>query len=422
MFYVERQPMTTLAPSPVISPFAVVVAESPARKIHLELEILKREGLLVDLSIRGTTLFQRSLSWLETGIAEYSDDPRVTQFTKGQKFVWRSADVKELKSVEVALRTLLDKYSRRVDGFAPYRWLPAKAYTTWREKHDALVARGEEIKARMMDTYADVVDEISAAYADIAELAWRSIASTAGVNYVILENKKNGEQVPFDRERFVSYVVESTVAAIPTREEIEQKVIFDYVTALIESEGDIALDQAEAERIRAEARVQRDLSNLEVSAKEEEVRAKSWMIQAAQREKEIQIAAMREAEMEHARKQLREMTSPFDEIFLSLRNQFAKDAEELLKSVRQNGFVHGKVAERGRGLLEMYDLLAVQDDTKLRERLLSLKQALGPLSGEKAVRSTAQVTALLEEIMELEKSAAADLLAGPDQFSLLDVL
>jgi hypothetical protein len=365
-------------------------------------------------------MFQRALSWMEIGIAEFTADPRVAQFTKGSKFCWRREDVLELKSVEVALRQLLEKYTFKVDGFYPYRWLPVTAYKTWREKHDALVARGLDIKARMIASHHDIVDEIADEYAAIAEAAWTSITGN-GLDYVLVENKKTNERVPFNHEQFVSTIVDTTVKLIPTQDEIEAKLNFDYVTAMVQGQEDMAADEAAAAKIRGQVTLEREFNALEVSAKAEELRSQAWMNQIAQRERQIQLDAMREAEAEHARAQLKQMVDPFAEVFTALRSQFAQDAADILESVKKNGFVRGKVAERGRGLIEMFDLMAVQDDYELRGKLMALKNALGPVSVDSPARDTEQVKALLEEVMELERQAADDLQSGPNRFNMLDV-
>ena len=44
----------------------------------------------------------------------------------------------------------------------------------------------------------------------------------------------------------------------------------------------------------------------------------------------------------------------------------------MLESIKKYGTVRGKVAERGRGLIELFDLLAVQDYYELRGRLEAL--------------------------------------------------
>ena len=103
----------------------------------------------------------------------------------------------------------------------------------------------------------------------------------------------------------------------------------------------------------------------------------------------------------------------------------ANDAAEMLDSVRKNGFVRGKVAERGKGLLELFDLLAVQDDRELRARLVALRNIIGPVGQERTdatpERSTPEVVSTLEQILELEHQTVEHLTSAPSRFSMVAV-
>jgi len=180
--------------------------------------------------------------------------------------------------------------------------------------------------------------------------------------------------------------------------------------------------QANAEREADRARSREQYLQAEIL--QEQYNHQRRMNQLAQIEKENAIEAMRQAEAEHARQQLLQIASPFEEVFASLRRQLAEDAEEMLVSIRKNGFVRGKVAEKGRGLLEFFDLLAVHQDDELRNRLVALRQALGTAgerrSASESERNTAHVASLLQDIAGLAHSAAQDLSAGPSRFSLIE--
>jgi hypothetical protein len=134
---------------------------------------------------------------------------------------------------------------------------------------------------------------------------------------------------------------------------------------------------------------------------------------------------MRQAEAEHARNQLQQIAAPFQEVFQALRSQIARDAKEMLDSIKKNGSVRGKVAERGRGLIELFDLMAVQNDHELRSRLQALKDAIGPIGSERTEndpeRDTNQVVMHLQEIAELEHQAVIDLMAGPSRFGMIEL-
>ena len=124
-------------------------------------------------------------------------------------------------------------------------------------------------------------------------------------------------------------------------------------------------------------------------------------------------------EAAHARKQLTELASPFEEVFNTMRQQFAEDAADMLESVKKNGFVRGKVKERGRGLIEMYDLMAIHDDGDLRRKLVELKSMLGPASENEV--NVDKVKATLEAITEFATETSRKLSRDAGRFSTLDI-
>jgi hypothetical protein len=219
---------------------------------------------------------------------------------------------------------------------------------------------------------------------------------------------------------------------MPSKVKIEQESEADYITALVFGQEDIAEDQARAAAIQQQAEIERQakwestrVEQLQSTLLEEQYAHQHKMNQLEEIERGEKIVAMRKAEAEHARTQLQQIASPFQEVFQALRSQLAKDAKEMLESIKKNGNVRGKVAERGRGLLELFDLLAVQDDYELRGRLESLKQAIGLIGDEKTgnepERDTNQVVTNLQEIAELEHQAVIDLMARPSRFGMIEL-
>ena len=385
--------------------------------VRVQLDILRKQGLLIDLDISGTGMFTRTASFDEVGFAQDSSkDARYDWIKPGVKFVIPEAPVKKLKSIESRMRQALDKYTRDVKGFYPYRWLPYTAHPKWLEIWNQLNADFYAVKAEIISNRDNYVDQVAEEYARVAQSAWNSIKAQ-GYKWAIIDDKK------MDRDTFVSYITEKAVSLVPSVIEIEQRLNADYVTALVYGEEDVAQDEARAASLRDQLDLTRQLNQIEVSQAAERARAEAWDIQAAQREREWKIEAMIKAEAEHAREQLQSVTSPFAEVFTALRSQMAQDAAEILASVKKNGFVRGKVAERGRGLLEMFDLMCTHDDGDLRTKLIALRSQLGP-AGTRQNDDSRDVDAIeqtLSEIMELERQATADLVAGPSRFSALDV-
>jgi hypothetical protein len=392
------------------------VEKGSIHTVQMQLEVLRKQGILVDLSISGTSMFTRSTTWVELGIQPEADDKRTERFTRGQKYLIPEEVIKRLRSIETSMRAALDYYGQTITGFRPYRWIPFTAYDEWRERWEDLTDRFNAVKAEILVDYDFYIERLKEDFGEVAVKSWNSIQAQ-GYDWVILDGK------PLGREAFIEAVIADAMSKLPSRQHIEQNLKADYVTALVYGMEDVETDKARAAVVKAEADAARVKADLEIKAKSEQVRHTMKVNQLAEMEKEAKIEAMWKAEIEHARAQLGEIVSPFEEVFRNLRNRFADDAAEMLESIKKNGFVRGKVAEKGRGLVELFDMWAVHSDAELRAKLIDLKKAIGPSVKNRAdasERSTEDVKAILEDIAELAHKAAADLQQGPSRFSFIE--
>lgn len=407
-----------------------ILGTAPQKAIHMQLAKLRQEGILVDLDITGTGMFQKTPNWLELGIPEFDGDPRAKQFTKGTKFLSIPDKVAKIKSFESRLRQNLDKHTFEVTGFKPFRWLPYTAYQSWRTKHDEIIADVKQyVIEQMIDLHGENVDYVANEYTQIAEAAWLSATTGENTNgrrtqlykFVQLWDKEKRETLSLDHEGFVSYIVSKVISQIPTVEDISEKLKFDYTTALIYGEEDIAADEAAAENIRAQVGFEREKASLENQLFAEQVRKQAWDNQAEQIQKEQMLEAMRQAEYDHHRAQLQETVSPFIEVYRQAMYQFIDHAKDMLESISKNKHIRGKVAERGRGLLDVYNMLVIpgMGDDRMMSCLKDLRSLIGEENTES--RSTEAITTKLKEIVSLESEIAADMVSVPTKFAYLDV-
>jgi len=389
-----------------------------AERIHgirLELGVLRNQGLLIDIEISGTSMFKRKATWMELGILDA--DIRRSRITPGQKFLFPEDKVKALDSLESQMRQLLNEYAYRITGFAPWRWMPYTAYSTFIEKWNRLQERLQTIRQDFIDNYQVYVDSAASDFAQIAASAWRDLSSQhTGKNLIItIDGQDYASQANFE-----DAIVERALARFPSRQRIQDDLHADYATAMVYGEQDVAADELVASYLRQ----QQEIEWAKIRASADEAHHQASLQRLEEEAKAIQISAMRQAEAEHARQRLQQMTSPFEEVFTALRNRLAESSREMLESIQKNGFVRGKVAEKGRGLLELYQLMAVHDDHELRDRLVALHQAIGPVGDDRPAntpeRSAAEISVILEQIDGLAQTAAQDLMEGPSRFSLVE--
>jgi hypothetical protein len=403
--------MTTQIPLPETNEVEAIRLEFAARTgadpdqvrgVRLQLDTLRRQGVLVDLDIAGLSMFARSADWLELGIDE--DDVRRDRFTRGQKYLIPEEQIKRLRSVESQMRQALEHHSYRVAGFAPYRWVPYTAYDEFVQAFANLVERFETIKTDILEHYDDYVDLLADDFSRVAAEAWRSFKARAGrraLQVVI------GGQTFEDLDAFTDCIVRRALERMPSQERIQRDLQADYATLLVYAAQDLAADELAAANIRHE-----------IERQDEELAHEARLHQMEIDAQRAKIQAMRDAEAEHARRRLEEMTSPFEEVFADLRARIAADARLMLESLRKNNHLRGKVAEKGRGLLDLYELLAAHNDYELRDTLLRLKAAIGPVAPE---RDVDEIASLLDQVIDLSHAAAKDVLTGSQsRFAILD--
>lgn len=365
--------------------------------VKIELETLKKQGLLIDLEIRGIGMFSRQASWSEMGIGENDDDPRYTNLRRGQKLLIPIEHVKTLRSIESKMRQLLDKVSFDVTGFRPFRWLPYTSYDSFKEKWERLVNQLEAEKSVILAHYTEYVDRLADEYTKLAESSWKAITvqSYGTYEWVIV----NG--VGYNHDGFIDLIVSAAVAKMPAQSEIMTCIGADYRLGNVVSDASLLEEKLAVEKINAE----RELVQTETALK---------------RQKLIEMQA---AEVAHYKATLAETASPFEEVFTELRRRVASDARSMLDTIKKNGKVASRVATQGAGLIKLFEMMAIHDDSQLKGILTDLKAEIGTVGGDTNPddRNVEKIQDLLNQVLEMEKQAAAHLTEGPNRFEMLEI-
>jgi hypothetical protein len=362
--------------------------------VRLELEMLRNKGLLVDLNISGTGIFQTRAKWFELGISK--EELRTDWFTAGSKNLIPDQQIKRLKSVQARMRQCLTKYSYNIAGFRPYRWIPFTAYKAFKARFEELRKEFLAIKADILANYNQYSLDLVTTYEDIAKESFKKNAEDKGVNYISLDGRN------YDKDDYVQRVIDGAQASFPSRAKVASRLQADYTTGALHLGNTGNQTVSLAEQVEAKAKAEK--AKLELS------------------KAEIEIEAMRQAELEHARQALQEMSSPFEEVFEEMRYQMAESAESILTSVKKNGFLKGKVKEKGQGLLDWFDLMSAHTDDELRGKLIDLRTAIN-IPTDKPVNKKhhyEKVVEALEDITELAKVEAEEI-GRADRFALLEL-
>lgn len=382
--------------------------------VQLNIDRMRELGVLVDIDLHGFSMFSRRATWSELGID--SESVRRRRLKRGSKDMLPKQYMSTLASLATRFRQSLDRHSFVLQGFRPWRWVPYTAYEDWRREWSELKAELDTVKSEIIERRDEFAAQVAEDFAAIAEEAWRAIAAgrpdDAGEFALVTKGGAFGSL-----EEFKDYVVSLATAQLPTREETENGLYVSYRNAAVATGVDL-----EAERLRAEKlSAQREVEWEHARTEKERERAKRRQLRIAtadaehkakmrRQERERRIKLMRQAELEHAKEQLAETVNPFREVVERFRAQIYADVQEIADSVASNGYVHGKVAKRARGLLDTYQLLgAATGDEELETALVELRGRLSKRTENgKQKYDVNGVEGQLNQIADLTHKAAVE--------------
>ncbi|MBI5954389.1 MAG: hypothetical protein HY865_22255 [Chloroflexi bacterium] len=385
--------------------------------VKLQLDILRENGILIDLTITGSGMFTKTASFDEIGFLQDSEkDARYGWIKPGAKYLIPESAVKPLKSVVIRMRQVFEAHSRKVAGFSPYNWMPYVAHPAFVEKWKELRDEFYQIKTDIIERRDEYVDIISSEYEKIALSAWKAMAAQDGGSVVIAGEK-------MDMEAFISYMVEKALSLVPSVEAIEEKLQADYITALVYSEYDVAKESAETDKIRNQLQAEQEKSDLENRLLLEQLRTVTLKNQDEHNERQVKIDAMREAELEHARAQIKETVSPFVEVYKNALGECVERAADLLETIKKGGIVRGKIAEKGRGLLDFYNMMLIPEltDERMVDKLSELQKLMGENGTKDEARDVTAITEKLNEIVDLQDTVADEIEDGGGKFAAVEI-
>jgi hypothetical protein len=262
----------------------------------------------------------------------------------------------------------------------------------WNDVHDEF----ETLKQQALDSRDLWEREYLDECAHRAAEAWEAIMATNGQDRVLILELPNSTKVFGTVEEFMNWIVEIGRGNFPSSDNISRNLRADFYTAVLISTADI---QAETTREQE----QQALELLAHTRKEEAHarRAKAEQQQrVAESEADLAMKAIYDAQLEHARHQLRTTVSPFEELFQNLRSQIYHDAREMADSIRRNGFLNPQVGKRIHNLIDLFKMKDAVGDMEL-DRLLH--------TVEEWANQTPKQTGKAGEVMPADRVALAQL-------------
>ncbi len=355
--------------------------------VSLQLSQLAHEGTLVDLDVEGLSRFTRHLSWEELGI---EPPPKgAVKFTPGQKGLIPSRYLAPLETAAQQARAALQNLSYDITGFRPYRYVPYTSWPLWTKKFAEAEEAFLRAKERLLADHNLVVEEMKDVFQQVAADAARRYAAM-GVSL---------------KEGWAEGLARRQVAAVPSPGEVAA-LRLTWRPGMLVRDSEVETELLETVRSQTERErlmVEHEKLHYEASLKEQ----------------------MRRETLARYREQLREMTFPYQEAWDQLRARVYEDARAIGESLRKNGYLRGKTAQRAAGLARTFRLLNCQKDGELAV-LLGQLEALAtspiPKNGKRR-REVEPIEGVLGEIARLTHASAEEVKrrAEPSRFRALEV-
>lgn len=389
-------------------------------RVQMNLESLKRDGVLVRISVTGTSKFKRRTTTAELGWA--AGDARLRHLTTGTSYVIEPTLAKAARSLEERMRQNLGRYSFDVTGFHPYRYLPFTSWDKWQEGHNELVGQFDSLVSRIIDQRSRVADEMALRFSQIAIRAWANLMSDHPCP--CLYDAPIPDSYPpvrlssgYEFRSFVDFeakLVGDALVSIPSADTLRSSLKVSYQVSLIQmgsdyekelkEQADQRLAIADTRRREFETnaayRLEQATTHYERSRLAEQLIHERRRLEAETQAELARISAQTRIMEQNIREQLREMTNPYEEMFNELRDQIARHAAGIAESLARNGAVVGPTADRARNLVETFRLLNVSGDMQLETLVNELS---GRIEGRDADTGNIAVPPLQETIHAISR-------------------
>lgn len=355
---------------------ATKITPDRIQRVRLDLRKLREAGILVEVRVSGTSIFTRRTTRAELGIT--ADDIRLNYMTSGATFRINPVQARRMKSLEVRFHQILTRYSYGLEGFRPKRFIPFTAFDRFNNEFTRLKAQWDTIKQEILAQRQEHMDKVEEEWAKIAAESWASIMSKRNRGLAWSFDQSAVPPVRVDGrafelfEDFARYLIGRAVAGVPSDEEIADALQVRYDVSIIAMTSQIEQEFVECERARLEqeaARYERERAWL---AQNQTTRR----MQAEHQAQLDRISAETRLFEENMRAQLRDMTSPYEQMFDQLREMMLQDAQAVLEGIAANGRLVGPSATRARSMIDTFKLLNASDDQELGALIDQLAQRI----------------------------------------------
>lgn len=296
--------------------------------VRLDLSILNNMGTFVRVYAGGLTIFSSRATWRELGVPRESS--RRLRYKRPPKLLVPPAIPKWFSNTASRARRTLEVHGTEVDFMHPYHWVDYKNWGNWLADFRKVQEEWNLYRQdKVIERYDALLQQLHIEFEGSAREAYQTL-------------KEAGEPELPSENQFVTEVVASALARMPTPEEIEEKLVIRYFTPAILDPTDIERLQAQQEEARIQYQHQMELKALQHEAEVDE-----------------RITQMQAERIERLRQQAQEMTDPLEQVSQRLIDEIEDTTQRVLDVVEEHGGLRGRAGE---SLRKLHQRTRILDD------------------------------------------------------------
>jgi len=331
---------------------------------------LLSKGMLIRISVGGTTIFDRRLNFEEIGIS--SHDTEIREWIRAGTKSYAPHYSAKINSWSTQCRQAVKRYCREFESIEAmtasrhWRFLFFDAYPAFRDRWDELMTMRDDLIADIESEYDVLVEEAVTFYVEQMAKSWDTLqAKSEGITIHFPDTGESFEAG--DREQCLEWMEQYVRADFPTMEDIRVGVYADYMVNLMFTSA--SLEQAAAQEAESRARATQAQLEAEVAADE------LWRIQTT---REAREQAIKQAELERMRERLRQTADPYREAMQQLLAELTGHVQALLDGYAKHGSFRGRSLNRIENMTELWEMMGGRylDDNEKMEQLIERLQGM----------------------------------------------
>lgn len=382
---------TATATDRVKAEIAAIIGEDPdqIKMANATWSSLLKQGVIADLTLRrwrGITV----LSLEDIGVPINDEKQLYGELLNlGEKLLLPREIINKLNSIDSGARKNMARH-----GFQTH-WgifIPATAYEGFKADNAKYKARYMAVRDQIIEQYDEMLDRLLGSYTQAARVAYRRYNKLAGAS--------DDDHHYSSEDDFIDAFVARIRTLIPSKEVISNSFSFEVALAFVPLPSLLAEDEAQADRVRAEAIRDRTIVD-------------------AEEERQQMITSMHYDVIDAARRQKNELIDSFlQNIAGQLRSQIYDAVVTIGESVQRNGYLHPRSVVQIKTLVDQVSKLNFFGDADADRMIRQLQEMI---IGSDENRSLEEVTNVLRNIAVVTKTSLLALGEAPREARALGI-